>query len=381
MPNNKKNIPRENWVSNFNLIGAVKINNNSFKIDEKSKSGWVYNSLNFGVDCGEKFGIVYCEMMGGYNKDKPNSIYVHGKNDEGIDDFGDQFTVDWNDRFDDSILETVGDLSFITVGLEKTDKDKTFYKRFLSAYDAVEYISNHIENGTVVNVKGSTRYSIYKDKVQVKKVINSIALSKAENENYGAHFTQSILINSESVTPENIDKTKGTVYVDAKVLDYVKEVNGIEIKGQYPMSKQFEYEFPDPTNSIQCKKVLDKLFKVKKGYTQITFEGDFIEGGATVTATVDDIPQDIKDLIDCGIYTEEEALVKCSSNGNRVQKMVLRRPLTRLAGDDKLPVLQIFPERYTEDDLVFNVSDEDEDETGANTTIDEDIEWLKNGLW
>ena len=115
---------------------------------------------------------------------------------------------------------------------------------------------------------------------------------------------------------------------------------------------------------------------MKKGYTQITFEGDFIEGGAVVTATLDDIPQDIKDMIDCGIYTESEALVKCSSNGNRVQRMVLRKPLTRLVGEEKIAVLQIFPERYTEDDLIFDTSIEDD--TGKNTTIDEDLDWLKS---
>lgn len=377
MPREKKGIVKENWVSNFNLIGTAKINDHSFKINEKSgKSAWIYNSLNLGVDCGEKFGTVYCEMMGGYSDGKPNSIYVHGKKDDGTDNFEDQFTVDWDDRFDDDILETVGDLAFITVGLEKTDKDKTFYKRFISAYDAIQYIKDNIESGTIVNVKGAIHYSIYKDKVQVKKVINSIALSKADNDKFGAHFTQSILINSESVTPENIDKSKGTVYVDAKILDYVKEINGVEIRGQYPMSKQFEYEFPNPSDSVQCKKIVDKLFKVKKGYTQIAFEGDLIEGGAVVTTTLDDIPQDIKDLIECGIYSESEALVKCSSNGNRAQRMVLRKPLTRLVGEEKIAVLQIFPERYAEDDLTIDCSDDEE--TGANTTIDEDLDWLKN---
>ena len=31
------------------------------------------------------------------------------------------------------------------------------------------------------------------------------------------------------------------MYIDAKVLDYVKEINGVEIKGQYPYNVQFEY--------------------------------------------------------------------------------------------------------------------------------------------
>ena len=51
----KKVIMKKDWISNFNLIGVPKINDYTFKINEKSeKSSWVYNSLNLGIDCGEK---------------------------------------------------------------------------------------------------------------------------------------------------------------------------------------------------------------------------------------------------------------------------------------------------------------------------------------
>ena len=63
-------IVKKDWVSNFTLIGKPKISEDyTFKIDEKSeKSAWVYNSLNLGIDCGEKYGVVYAEMMGGYSE-------------------------------------------------------------------------------------------------------------------------------------------------------------------------------------------------------------------------------------------------------------------------------------------------------------------------
>ena len=313
--NTSKVIKKENWVSNFTLIGKPKINDYTFKIDEKSeKSNWRYSSLNLGVDCGEKFGVVYCEMMGGYSEEGSSVIYAHGKNDDGSDNFEEQIIVDWDDRDNEEILETIGDLSFITVGLEKTDKGKTFYKKFLSAYDAIVYIKEHIDEDTVVNVKGTLKYSTYNDKTQCKKVINSIALSKADDvSKYTARFTQSMLLDKDSASLKTVDKEKGIMYVDARVLDYVKEINGNEIKGQYPFPKQFEYIFPDLSNAEQCKKIMDKLFKVKKGITQATFEGDLIEGGAVVTATLDDIPDDIKELIECGVFTEEEAVLRSVS--------------------------------------------------------------------
>ena len=380
-------ITKTDWTSNFNLVGTAKVSDYTFKIDEKSeKSDWIYNSFNLGVDCGEKFGTVYCEMMGGYADERENVIYAHGKDDDGKDDFDNKLTIDWEDRFDEELLESCGSLCFITVGLETTTKtNKTFYKKFLSAYDAIAYIQEHLEDGMVVNVKGNLKYSTYNDTTQVRKNITSIVLSKAEPEKFRATFTQSVLLDKASADLKNIDKDRGIMYVDARVLDYVKEINGVEIKGQYPYPKQFEYAFPDLTNQEQVKKIMDKLFKVKKDITQATFEGQFVEGGAVVQATLDDIPQDIKDLIDMGIYTEEEALARCSSSGNREQHMILTKPFIKKVGDDKIPVMQIFANRYTEDDLYFDIPDTEDnaeedidDEDDTETDSGSSMDWINN---
>lgn len=389
MSKDVKGIKRENWNSDFTLIGVPKLSDYTFKINEKSeKSSWIYNSLNLGIDCGERCGTVYAEMMGGYDGEKSSVIYAHGKDENGLDDFAEQIQVDWEDRFDESILESIGDLCFITVGIEKDNKGKTFYKKFLSAYDAIAYVKEHITEDMVLNVKGSLKYSTYQDNVQVRKVINSIALSKAEPDKYGARFRQTILLDKDSVNLKNLDKEKGILPVYARVLDYVKEINGVEIKGQYPFNKTFEFEM-DATKEELNNKIYNKLFKVKKNITQITFEGELIEGGATVTATLDDIPQDIKDLIDIGVFTEEEALVKCSENGNREKRMVIIKPTTKRVGeeDKRTTVVQIIPDAYTEDDLVVNVPNSntnndtsteiDSNTNNAETTGGtEDMDWL-----
>lgn len=383
----KKTIVKKDWQSSFTLIGKPVINDYTYKIDEHSeKSNWVYNALNLGIDCGENFGTVYCEAMSGYNEENENRIYVHGKKDDGSDDFEKQIIVPWEDRFNEEVLEEVGDLSFFVCGLEKTNADKTYYKRFLSAYDAIAYIRDHLTENMTICVRGNLKYSEYNGNVQVRKNITSIALSKAEDSSkYKASFTQTILLDKDSASLKNIDKDKGVMFVDARVLDYVKEVNGIEVKGQYPYKKQFEFAL-NLENEKQCKTIYEKLFKVKKDVTQATFEGDFVEGGAVVTATWDDIPDDIKDLVEMGVYTKEEALAKCTANGSRERRMVLRKPMIKLVGDEKTPVIQVFHERYTEDDLYLdylyknNDSNDDkppfdvEEESGA----DDSMSWLNN---
>ena len=176
------------------------------------------------------------------------------------------------------------------------------------------------------------------------------------------------------------------MYVDARVLDYVKEVNGIEVKGQYPYSKQFEFEL-NLENEKQCKTILDKLFKVKKGITQINFEGELVEGGAVVTATWDDVPDDIKDLVDMGVYSKEEALAKCTANGSRERRMILKKPVIKMVdnGDDKVPVIQRFEERYEEDDLVLDYlykdvepSDEELPFNTDESETDSSMDWLNS---
>lgn len=393
----KKVITRSDWVSNFTLIGKPKINEDyTFKIDEKSeKSKWIYNSMNLGVDCGEKHGVVYAELMGGYSEENENRIFAHGKKDDDSDDFDKQIVVDWDDRFDEDILEEIGELSFITVGLEKTSEGKTFYKKFLSAYDAIAYVKEHISEDMVVNVKGNLKYSSYNDNTQVRKNITSIVLSKVDDASkYAARFTQTILIDKDSASLKNIDKDKSVMYIDARVLDFLKEYNGVKLVnakgeekgGQFPYKKQFEFEL-NLENEAQCKAIYEKLFKVKKDVNQITFEGEFIEGGAIVTATLDDVPDDIKSLIGV-VYTEEEVLARCTANGGKERRMVLKKPQIKLVGEDKKPVIQKFDSRFKEEDLVLDYlfendgvgSDDDKPpfDTDEGSDSDNNMDWLNN---
>ena len=370
-------IKKTDWQSSFALVGEARVNDYTFTIDKRSEnSNWVGNTMGLIVDCGEKHGNIRVDLFGGYVDGAENQIkYLHGKDDDGRDDFSKQITVDWEDRFDDDILDEIGDMCFITVGLEKTTAGKTYYKKFLSAYDAINYANEYLEDGMVVNVKGNLEYSIYNGNVQVKKRVKSIVLSSIDDPaNYYARFTQSILIDKDSASLKNIDKDKGVMYVDARVLDYCKEINGVEIKGNYPYSTTFEFPM-DFTNKDLCTKILNKVFKVKKDVTQITFDGIFVEGGATVTATLDDVPDDIKELIELGLYSEEEALAKCSANGSRERRMVLQKPNFKLVGEDKTPVLQKFEQKFTEDELFIDLGgadDEDSPFVSTNSESDED---------
>lgn len=390
----KKVLEKKNWSSSFVLVGEPKINDYTYKLDEHSeKSDWVYNSLNLGIYCGEMSGTVYAELMGGYGAERDNVVYVHGKKEDGSDAFDDRFTVDWEDRFDEDILESVGDMCFLTVGIEKDAKGKVFYKKFLTPYDFIAYVKENLSDDMVVNVKGTLKYSLYQGELQTKKEISSIVLSKIDDPSkYFAKFTQTMLLTKDSIGKP--DKDKGVIPITAKVLDYVKMWKNKEVKCNIPYNKGFEYEI-DLSDRPLVEKVIDKVFKVKKGVTEITFEGDFVEGGAVVTATEDDIPDDIKTLIELGIYTLDEALTKCSENGGRTRRMVLRKPTIKMVENsdgNKTPVIQKFERKYEEEDLILDFMyaddepDDDDDippmddaeiiDEEAGTVSDDD--WLNN---
>lgn len=341
----------------FNLIGRVKVTDKTFNLDNSYDSGWTDNSMYVGVDCGNG-NTVYAEMRSGFFPDKDNVIRAYSKDEK--DDTGKSKSVEiaWEDRLDESLYDSISDSSFLTVGVEKDVKDKTVYKKFLTAYDAVEYLNEHLEDGMIVNVKGTIGYSEYEDNVSTKKEITSIVLSKIDDEaDFKATFSQTILVDSKSIGKKNDDK--GTMELAAYVVDYVgkPKINGekIEVKKNVTYPKTFEVainENPEITD-----KMLQRFFKPKKGkITEITVTGNLVEGGSTVNITEDDIPDDIKELIEMGLYSEEEAEKKIAvGNGNRERRMIIVKPdITYVGtGDDRKPTVAFEDGKYDEDDLYF----------------------------
>jgi hypothetical protein len=105
-------------------------------------------------------------------------------------------------------------------------------------------------------------------------------------------------------------------------------------------------------------KMLQRYFKVAKktDMYELTVEGDIVEGQAIVNISDDDIPGDIRDLIEMGIYTEEEALAKCAiGNNSREKRMIIYRPVITYVGKDgdRKPTVGLSDTKYKDTDKVF----------------------------
>lgn len=379
----KKVLEKRNWVQNFILIGSAVVKDYTFKIDEHSnKSDWIYNLMNLNIDCGDRHGKIGCELMGGYSLGRDLPIYVHGKNDEGNDDFENQYTIDWEDRFDSEYLKDIGELCFIKIGIEKDVNDKLVINKFLTPYDAIAYLEENLKDGMRIKVRGQLKYTLYQDTIQTRKEVNAIYLAKDEEKDT-AEFTQTVLLDKYSV--EKADKDKCVFPINGYVLEKFKEFNGNDLTDEgtvkggkfVPLRKKFEYEY-DPSDPEKVKKAIEKVFKVKRDVNQITFQGIFVEGGATVQATEDDLTDDIKELIELGYYTLEAALAQCSENSGKERRMILKRPLIKLIGEDgnKVPQIQKFEGVYTDDDMMpdYIIKHEEPDDSD-----DEELPFVEEG--
>ena len=378
----------------FNLIGRAKVTDKTFNLDNSYDSGWTDNQMYLGVDCGNG-NIVYAEMRSGFFPDKDNVIRAYDKNEKDESGKSKSVEIAWEDRLDEALLDSIADSSFLTVGVEKDVKGKTVYKKFLTAYDAVEYLNDYLEDGVVVNVKGNIGYSEYEGNVSVKKDITSIVLSKVENEeDFKATFSQTILVDSKSIGKKN--EEKGTMELEAYVIDYVgsPKIDGekVKIKKNVVFPRTFEVEINE--NPEITAKMLQRFFKPKKGkLTEITVTGNLVEGAAIVNITEDDIPDDIKELIAMGLYSEEEAEKKCAvGNNNREKRMIIIKPdITYVGqGDERKPTVAFEENKYEDSDLYFyeqalndagiDTSSESEGNSDDEASEDDDLLKMLEGM-
>ena len=394
MANSTEKKALKKGKATFNLIGRAKVTDKTFNLDNSYDSGWTDNQMYLGVDCGNG-NIVYAEMRSGFFPDKDNVIRAYDKNEKDESGKSKSVEIAWEDRFDESLLDSIADSSFLTVGVEKDVKGKTVYKKFLAAYDAVEYLNEHLEDGVVVNVKGNIGYSEYEGNVSVKKDITSIVLSKVEEEeDFKATFSQTILVDTKSVGKK--DEEKGTMTLDAYVVDYVgsPKIDGekVEIKKNVVFPRTFEVEINE--NPEITAKMLQRFFKPKKKNTlnEITVTGNLVEGAAIVNITEDDIPDDIKELIAMGLYSEEEAEKKCAvGNNNREKRMIIVKPdITYVGqGDERKPTVAFEENKYEDSDLYFYEqalndagvdTETDNEEASDDASEDDDLLKMLEGM-
>lgn len=375
--------------SYITLVGKAKINENSFSGVKVSESGYTYVRINIGVETSEG-NVVYLELMGGYQPSKP-LVYATSKEDNT------PLEINWGDRLNEKILDSVADYRIHNVSLERDSDNKTIKKRFLSPMDMHDYLKDNLVDGMEVVVRGSMNFSEYQGETKRRYQIQNIYLPYQEKEkddngketgnvlptNYKAEFTQTILLDEDSFKKlTKKDKEDGEVVIPALAVDYVSKKNGKKINKFLPFPLAITVPI-NPEKPDVSEKILNALFKVKKGQVrELTIEGNIIEGYDQQSIKDEDIElaSDIKELIEMGLYSVEEAKSKMTVRGNKVSKLVFSRPF--LQKKDEGLVIDKDDDKYKPSDLVVLEGVEEDSipsdiEDDSNNGQDGSDDWMK----
>lgn len=385
MTNLEKKTELQKGKSFVTLTGKVKISDKTFGGEITSPTtGYKYTRINLGIETAEG-NVVYGEMMGGYAPSNP-VIFAMDKANQALQ-------VNWADRLNESVVESIADFKLHKVGVEKGEDGRTVIKKFLSPIDVEAYIKEHLKDGMEVTVKGSFGFSEYKEDTQRKFQIQNIFLAYQKHDektkellpvDYRADFVQTVLIDEDSfkrITPA--DAKEGEVVVQAKVVDYVGKRDNVVIKKNMTFSLPIVVKI-NKENPEMTEKILNLLFKVKKGQVrELGIEGHIIEGYEKQDVGSADIKlsAEIQELIAMGLYSEEEAKTKMTVRGNKVSKLVFARPL--LVKDEKNPngTLDMNDNKYKPEDLIVALPEKEEADPLAGMqdegTPKGDNNWMK----
>lgn len=353
-------------ISNFKIVGKAIKNDYTFDLDKQSqKSDYIYSQMKLNVKT--KHGNISCQAMGGHSPSKPNTIYCFGKDENGKVDTKNRFQVAFEDRLDEDIIAKVADMNLFTAGLERDENGKITYKKFLHQADFIEYISEVLENDMVVTVRGNIEYGSYNGERQIRKNVTSIILAKEDitEEDYEATFTQTVLTTKGFLGKPEAEK--GVVPITLYIVDYIKEFEGQKIvKMVNGNERETGVMFPTPqTIDFKLYRDMDTTKKLLKAFnpskknmvTEIVVDGIFTKGEVleTETVSINELPDDIKFMIEIGAMTEEEAVGKMSfSGGNKLpETMLIIRPSVKKTEDGGLG-FNVIDGKYTEDDLLID---------------------------
>ena len=366
-------------ASQFTLVGKAVIKDGALKgVLQKEGKTWRHVNSSFGVDTGDG-NSVYARIWGGYKTDKPTLKRWNSEN-EFID-------IAWNDRLNESIVESVRDAELFRAGFEKDAEGKLITKKFISEIDFEEYLREHLADGMKVRVRGDVEYSEYNENVNRRYNIKSVYLVEpymkdgveviAEDT---AFIKQTYLFDEDALKKgweRELDKN-GEIVVPVLVPSYVsnRKVGDsyVDVKKTLPLSQAIVVRAKDKTDEAEIamkKKIIEKFFKVKKGTVR---EAQLIininEGYEESTGV--ELNDELRELIEMGVMTEDDIKKQVTIRGNRISELVFKQPAVRKT-DDGIVIL-IDDAKYAPEALIVPMIDGEDDDEDDDAYANEDEE-------
>ena len=334
----------------FSLTGKLRITNNTFNIDkQKDGSNYIYSNANLSLDCGN--GNVFCNLVGGHFLTGKNVIYALGvKEEDGRvrTDYKKQLQIEFENRFDESVLKNVSQDSFVIFNIEKDADNKFISKRFLAKEDAVKYLQSVLTDGMVLNISGDISFRVDNEgKTLFTLNIKRIYLNEKENPTLHSNFTLAVLSDINSYDSADVADENGLIDLSCYVTEYMKEYKGLE-KAIVPLPFTISLD----THNENWKKIIHEYFRPQPKYVAETvIEGNIVSYGNLQTVTLEDQSEDVKQLVEFGILSVDELAKVGTNNNSLVQKLVFTRPYMSMQ-DGKIAIM-CDKEKYELADIEF----------------------------
>jgi hypothetical protein len=352
MANSEKKI--QALYNSFVFIGDVVFNEEKYYTSKVSDSGYKYSRLQFGVKTADG-NVVYVDMMGGFSTTKKNVIYAMDKDKNKLE-------IDFNDRHDQKIIDSVMDFKKIKMNFGTSDEKDS--KIFIAEYDAVEYAKANMQKGQRVVVIGNVNIERYKNPndgkviTSMKYVPTKIRLAKEEEKNK-AELKLNFVFDKESLEIDRLEK-EGKMDVTGYFTTYNKDSKS-NIFVQFPLVLDMEYLASISTVPLDDakKKVLNeifkKYFKANVGeYVETEWRAEVFRGSQQAEITMDDLSADQKMQIEVGLVTLEQVAKEMGARkaGDKINEIKLVRPTNKYEDEKGTPMVNKKTD-LTEDDFII----------------------------
>ena len=377
----KNNNAKRVTNGRFDFIGRVAVDSKVFAFDVpgKNNTNWLQNIFNPKIE-GDNGESMYVRISDGYDKVKGKTLYAKSTSDA-------QLEIPFADRNNANMIKLVDDKSFVKVAIskkvEKNDQGKEYkvwdFKKFLSLYDAIRFISEvmPLASKNKIRITGRVKYSTYNGEIQRGYELQTFYLLE-NNEDQGKELpNQFSFVQNIVLTKDCIDKSQwendGVAVINGKLFQKKPKVKDTYEILHLPILIKADTQEKKDT----YERVINRYLTVQDdNVRRINIEGFFNSGFIASNVTGDDLPQEAKDLILDGLYTEEEVF-KMYANRESVDEVVFKRPLIKKINDK--PTVDMADNEYTIDDINKALTEMDvinETQVGNAVTAEEVDELL-----
>ena len=363
-------------VGFFRFVGKVATDPAGFKglQEAKKEGGWmsVRDVLTLSIDEATK---VFPVIQDGLMASNPKIIRFRKDVGSGGDN---RLDIPFNER--EAYVDKVN--GTLKARIVHGEVGKLVDKEFIHGADLSNYLKANLKQGAEVTVIGNVHYNYYNESVRREYHITGVYLNEPYMRNgeevkgapHTAQLTQTYLVNADSF-PRNFEKElqDGRTTLDVFVPEYVGKLHVgesryVDVKKVLSLPEKLVIKVENDEQYKKCLGFL-KLLKKKVGKKalRIGLINDVYDGAQTETQDVK-VSQEIQDLIDLGIISEDE--VKSQNRvkrGASISDVIYNqiRVVNNDAGEAVADIEEVDP-----DLLVFNPEEYQSSDSGATTTTE-----------